>query len=229
MRRHISIIAAAGLVPFMAACGPSALEIYERFEADLVEELRSKWNATPTGGCPEVERWSLRGTARHQLELLVGEQLPNESGTEFRARGLAAVRASWMRSIPARQCWCIQHTVLDVRYRLAVLDPGRFADVDPAALDPPPFGGRQRHPTLRPSGQIAWATGQPGANRPGPLLVDQFRNHEFARGSVDAWNLFRFGRDGALGWEDAAQRPPSSLSSLDTAGPFLYCDMVPAP
>ncbi len=57
-RRLLAIIA-AGLVPFLAACGPSTLEIYDRFEADLVEELRSEWNATPTGGCPEVEVWSV--------------------------------------------------------------------------------------------------------------------------------------------------------------------------
>ena len=231
-RRLLTIIA-AGLVP-LAACGPSALEIYDRFEVDLVEELRSEWNATPTGGCPEVELWNIPTPLSSDFGSLFvyqggspelfGIDVSSASHQE-RVRRFTELEAAWKRSIPARQCWCIQHTVADVRYRLAVLDPGRFDGVDPAALEPQ----TQRRPleqrplmSPRTHGDwIAWATGQPGA-RPGLLnviIARQRSDPDLSRRIVDAWDAGRFG-----GWQEAAQRP---VPWEDDAFPFLSCNWLP--
>ena len=239
--RRLPAIIAAGLVP-LAACGPSALEIYDRFEVDLVEELRSEWNATPTGGCPEVELWDmppLLASEFGSLRIYQGVVAPETMGIDAssanhqrRVRRFAELEAAWMRSIPARQCWCIQHTVADVRYRLAVLDPGRFDGIDPAALEPQTQRPRlEQRALLSPRAHrdwIAWATGQPGAP-PGLLSVTIARQRsapDLSRRTVDAWNLRRFGRDGTSGWQEAAQRPVPWEAD---AFPFLACNRLPPP
>ena len=61
-------------------------------------------------------------------------ELPNDAVERLR-RARAALEAAWMRSIPGRECWCIQQTVMHVRHRLSVLDPSRFAEADLAALE----------------------------------------------------------------------------------------------
>lgn len=204
--RHVPAVIAAGLVPFLAACGPSTLEIYDRFEADLVEELRSEWNATPTGGCPEAEVRSSRvesGTSGWE----------DVNGKVVRSAAGADRDAAWLRSIPGHQCRCIQQTVMQVRHRSSVIDPGRFAGADLAALE-------------------AWRAeldrSDPFRSRVDVRLYDPEKHDspDLARKAVELWNVNRFERGGAGGteggWQDAAA---TSLSSrgIRRFDPFMGC------
>ena len=177
-------------------------EIYESFEAELAAELMAEWDATPDGGCPELEE-------------LPSVPFSMSAVTESTARGREILRARearaavWVRNVPAVHCRCLQQTIVHVKSAVdRLVEPNRFeqerADLSALTEEELPLAA----PMVRAS-------------------ADQFLPDQ-ARERVTDWRSRRHGEDGEPGWQSAAEQVDRAFGSFGSTGMGIFgsCDRL---
>ncbi len=156
-------------------------DIYESFEAELAGELMAEWEATPDGGCPELEDLPRSGPGLPGFPVSAETQQARELAQQAR-------EAAWVRNVPGEQCRCLQKTIVSVRraLELARIDPSRFEE--------------ERE-------QLAEMTEEelPLAAQMIRGSADQFLPDGVLE-RVEGWKSRRYGEDGEPGWQSAAEQ-----------------------